>query len=86
MLIKKILEGKIASSEITPKESFLSRRNFLTGAAALGVGALALKQVPGTATSRRGACGPEAADDSLEVHRAGRADAICEGDDLQQLL
>ena len=46
MLIKKILEGKITSSEITPKESFLSRRNFLTGAAALGVGALTLKQVP----------------------------------------
>lgn len=41
------LEGKIASSEITPKESFFSRRNFVTGAAALGVGALALKQVPG---------------------------------------
>jgi sulfoxide reductase catalytic subunit YedY len=49
MLIRKSgsLEGKIASSEITPKESFLSRRNFLTGAATLGVGALALKQVPG---------------------------------------
>ena len=41
------LEGKIASSEITPRSEFLSRRNFLTGAAALGVGALALKQVPG---------------------------------------
>jgi methionine sulfoxide reductase catalytic subunit len=37
----------IASSEITPKEAFFSRRNFVTGAAALGVGALALKQVPG---------------------------------------
>jgi methionine sulfoxide reductase catalytic subunit len=49
MLIKDggSLDGKIASSEITPKESFLSRRNFLTGAAAVGVGALALKQVPG---------------------------------------
>jgi sulfoxide reductase catalytic subunit YedY len=41
------LEGKIGSSEITPKEAFFSRRNFLTGAAALGVGALALDQVPG---------------------------------------
>jgi sulfoxide reductase catalytic subunit YedY len=41
------VEGQIASSEITPKESFFSRRNFVTGAAALGVGALALKQVPG---------------------------------------
>jgi sulfoxide reductase catalytic subunit YedY len=38
---------KIESSEITPKETFYSRRNFVTGAAALGVGALALKQVPG---------------------------------------
>ena len=49
MLIRKSgsLEGKIASSEITPRSEFLSRRNFLTGAAALGVGALALKQVPG---------------------------------------
>ena len=49
MLIKNggSLEGKIASSEITPKVSFFSRRNFVTGAAALGVGALALKQVPG---------------------------------------
>jgi sulfoxide reductase catalytic subunit YedY len=41
------IEGKIASSEITPKETFFNRRSFLTGAAALGVGALALKQVPG---------------------------------------
>jgi methionine sulfoxide reductase catalytic subunit len=46
------LEGKIASSEITPKQRFLDRkmldrRSFITGAAALGVGALALKQVPG---------------------------------------
>ncbi len=41
------LEGKIASSEITPQEKFFSRRNFVAGAAALGVGALALKQVPG---------------------------------------
>jgi methionine sulfoxide reductase catalytic subunit len=41
------LESKIESSEITPKETFSSRRNFVTGAAALGVGALALKQVPG---------------------------------------
>src|SRR5277367_5252421 len=49
MLIKKSesRESKIASSEITPKEAFFSRRNFVTGAAALGVGALALKQVPG---------------------------------------
>jgi sulfoxide reductase catalytic subunit YedY len=49
MLIKDggSLEGKIGSSEITPKESFFSRRNFLTGAAAMGVGALALDQVPG---------------------------------------
>lgn len=41
------LESKIESSEITPQESFLNRRNFLTGAMAVGVGALALKQVPG---------------------------------------
>ena len=41
------LEGKIASSEITPPEKFFSRRDFVAGAAALGVGALALKQVPG---------------------------------------
>jgi sulfoxide reductase catalytic subunit YedY len=49
MLIKNggSLEGKIASSEITSKEAFLSRRTFVTGAAAVGVGALALKQVPG---------------------------------------
>jgi sulfoxide reductase catalytic subunit YedY len=49
MLIKNggNLEAKIASSEITPKDKFLTRRSFVTGAAALGVGALALKQVPG---------------------------------------
>ena len=47
MLIRKNVEGNIASSEITPKEAFFNRRNFLTAAAALGVGALALKQVPG---------------------------------------
>ena len=41
------LEGKIASSEITPKEAFFNRRNFITGAAVLGAGAFALKQVPG---------------------------------------
>jgi sulfoxide reductase catalytic subunit YedY len=41
------IEGKIASSEITPKEKFFSRRDVLTGATALGVGALVLKQVPG---------------------------------------
>jgi sulfoxide reductase catalytic subunit YedY len=41
------LEGKIASSEITPREAFLNRRNFVAGAAALGVGALAMRQVPG---------------------------------------
>src|ERR1700751_5709937 len=49
MLIKKSgsLEGKIASSEITPKDAFFNRRNFLRGAVAVGVGALALKKVPG---------------------------------------
>ena len=49
MLIRKSgsLEGNIASSGITPKETFFNRRNFVTGAAALGLGALALKQVPG---------------------------------------
>ena len=49
MLIRKsgIREGKIASSEITPKETFFNRRNFITGGAALGAGALALRQVPG---------------------------------------
>jgi methionine sulfoxide reductase catalytic subunit len=41
------LDSKIGSSEITPKDSFLNRRDFLTGAAVLGAGALALKQVPG---------------------------------------
>ncbi len=41
------LEGKIASSEITARDVFFSRRSFVTGAAALGVGALALDQVPG---------------------------------------
>jgi sulfoxide reductase catalytic subunit YedY len=40
-------DSRIESSEITPKETFFSRRNFVTGAAAIGVGALALKQVPG---------------------------------------
>src|SRR5579862_89558 len=49
MLIKsdRKLGQEMASSEITPRESLLNRRNFLTGAAALGMGALALKQVPG---------------------------------------
>jgi sulfoxide reductase catalytic subunit YedY len=47
MLIKKNVDGNIGSSEITPKETFLNRRNFLAGAMAAGVGALALKQVPG---------------------------------------
>jgi sulfoxide reductase catalytic subunit YedY len=41
------LEGKIASSEITPKEAFLNRRKFIYGAAALGTGAVLLDQVPG---------------------------------------
>ena len=41
------LESKIESSGITPKESFFNRRNLLTGAMAVGAGALALKQVPG---------------------------------------
>jgi sulfoxide reductase catalytic subunit YedY len=41
------LEGKIASSEITPREAFLNRRSFVADAAALGVGALAMRQVPG---------------------------------------
>jgi sulfoxide reductase catalytic subunit YedY len=44
MLIgKKKLGTAIPSSEITPKEAFLSRRNFVTG----GVGALTLRRVPG---------------------------------------
>src|SRR5580658_10005359 len=53
MLIKddKGRGGAIPSSQITPKEAFYSRRGsrreFLTGAAALGLGAVALKQVPG---------------------------------------
>jgi sulfoxide reductase catalytic subunit YedY len=47
MLIKKNVEGNIPSSEMTPKERFCSRRDLLTGAAALGVGAIALRQVPG---------------------------------------
>jgi sulfoxide reductase catalytic subunit YedY len=40
------LEGEIASSEITPREAFFSRRSFIT-AGTLGLGVLALKQVPG---------------------------------------
>ena len=49
MLIRKGggLEGKIASSEITPRSKFFSRRDLITGAAALGAGALMLRQVPG---------------------------------------
>ena len=49
MLIKndRKLGQEIRSSEITPKETFFNRRNFITGAAALGVGALTLRQVPG---------------------------------------
>jgi sulfoxide reductase catalytic subunit YedY len=47
MLISKKIEANIPSSEMTPKERFLSRRDLLTGAAAVGVGALALRQVPG---------------------------------------
>jgi sulfoxide reductase catalytic subunit YedY len=50
MLIRKsgrVDGSNIASSEITPRETFFNRRNFITGAAALGVGALALKRVPG---------------------------------------
>ena len=41
------LDEKIASSEITPKESFFNRRTFIYGAAALGTGAILLDQVPG---------------------------------------
>jgi sulfoxide reductase catalytic subunit YedY len=47
MLIRKNIEGNIPSSEITPKEALLNRRRFMTGAAALGVGAVVLNQVPG---------------------------------------
>jgi len=49
MLIRRggSLEGRIASSEITPKEVFFSRRKFIYGAAALGTGAIVLDQVPG---------------------------------------
>lgn len=47
MLIRKNIEGNIPSSEMTPKERLFSRRDLLTGAAAVGVGALALRQVPG---------------------------------------
>jgi len=47
MLIRKNVEGHIPSSEITSKESFISRRNLLTGAAIAGAGALALRSVPG---------------------------------------
>src|SRR5438309_5174228 len=39
--------GTVPSSEITPKQAFYKRREFLTGAAAAGIGASALKQVPG---------------------------------------
>ncbi len=47
MLIRKKIEGNVPSSEITPKQHFLSRRNLITGAAAAGVGVLALRSVPG---------------------------------------
>jgi methionine sulfoxide reductase catalytic subunit len=47
MLLKSKGSREIKSSEITPQETFFSRRNFVTGAAALGAGALALRQVPG---------------------------------------
>ncbi len=49
MLIRRggSLQSKIASWEITPREAFLNRRSFVAGAAALGVGALAMRQVPG---------------------------------------
>ena len=47
MLVRKNIEGNIPSSEITPREGFLNRRNFISAIAAAGVGALALKQVPG---------------------------------------
>src|SRR5690348_6756793 len=47
MLVRKNIEGNIPSSEITPKDGFLNRRNFISAMAAAGVGALALKQVPG---------------------------------------
>lgn len=47
MLIRKNIEGSVPSSEITPKQNILSRRNLITGAAAAGVGALALRSVPG---------------------------------------
>jgi len=47
MLIRKNIEGNVPSSEITPKQHFLSRRNLITGAAAAGVGVLALRSVPG---------------------------------------
>ncbi len=49
MMVKdhKRLGQEILSSEITPRSEFLNRRNFLRGVAAAGVGALALKQVPG---------------------------------------
>jgi methionine sulfoxide reductase catalytic subunit len=45
--IKGSFESKIASSEITPRETFLSRRDLVAGAAALGIETLALKQVSG---------------------------------------
>jgi sulfoxide reductase catalytic subunit YedY len=47
MLIRKNIEGNIPSSEITPRDAFFNRRNFLRAAAATGIGALALRQVPG---------------------------------------
>jgi sulfoxide reductase catalytic subunit YedY len=52
MLIRKSgsLASQIRSSEITPKEAFegyLSRRRFLTGAAALGAGTIAATTLPG---------------------------------------
>jgi sulfoxide reductase catalytic subunit YedY len=47
MLIRKNIEGNIPSSEITPRDTFFNRRNFLRAAAATGIGAIALRQVPG---------------------------------------
>ena len=64
----------------------MNRRNFLTGAAALGVGALALRQVPGLIHPNAVHADQKLTTVPVEVHRAGCADAVCEGDDVQQFL
>ena len=87
MLIKKSgsLEGKIASSEITPKDAFFNRRNFLR-AAAVGVGALALKRVPGLIHPEAVHADQQLAAMASKYTVPNAQTPFAKGDDLQQLL